>query len=104
MRKVTTQLFAVLVATVSIVGCSKTSNPLQPTQLSNAAAGELETRLHETRADKAKLDERASRLGEELQTLSSSVTWRLRARLLAIPGLAGFFRWAASALAGRAGR
>jgi len=74
------------------------------TRRTHAAAGELETRLHETRADKAKLDERASRLGEELQTLSSSVTWRLRARLLAIPGLAGFFRWAASALAGRAGR
>ena len=74
------------------------------TRRTHAAAGELETRLHETRADKAKLDERASRLGEELQTLSSSVTWRLRARLLAIPGLDGFFRWAASALAGRAGR
>src|SRR5206468_1534463 len=40
MRKVTTQWFAVLVATVSVVGCSK-SNPLQPTQLSNAASGEL---------------------------------------------------------------
>ena len=41
MRKVTTQFFAVLVATVSVVGCSKTSNPLQPTQLSNSAAGDL---------------------------------------------------------------
>jgi hypothetical protein len=70
----------------------------------HVAVGELQTRLRETEADRVKVDELASRVGEELQTLSSSVTWRLRARLLAIPGLSGLVRAAARALAGPADR
>ena len=70
----------------------------------HAAVGELQTRLRETEADRVKVDELASKVGEELQTLSSSVTWRLRARLLSIPGVSGLVRAAARALAGPADR
>jgi hypothetical protein len=70
----------------------------------HAAAGELDERLRASEAEKIALDELASGLGEELQVISSSATWRLRARLLAIPGLAGLVRAAARALAGPAGR
>jgi hypothetical protein len=68
------------------------------------AAGELEGQLRESKAERAKLAERASSLAEELQTLSSSVTWRLRARLLAIPGPSRLLRAAARTLAGPADR
>ena len=44
----------------------------------------------------------ATGLEEDLRQLSASVTWRLRARLLAIPGLRRPVRGAAKALAGRA--
>jgi GalNAc5-diNAcBac-PP-undecaprenol beta-1,3-glucosyltransferase len=74
------------------------------TRRTHAAAGELKVRLRESQVERAKVDELASRLGEELQMLSSSVTWRLRARLLSIPGVSGLVRAAARALAGRAGR
>jgi hypothetical protein len=70
----------------------------------HAAAGELESRLRESEAERVKVEGLASGLDEELQTMSSSVTWRLRARLLAIPGLSGLLRAAARALAGRADR
>jgi GalNAc5-diNAcBac-PP-undecaprenol beta-1,3-glucosyltransferase len=38
------------------------------------------------------------RLYERVKVLESSVTWRLRARLLGVPALAPLFRWAAKAL------
>lgn len=56
--------------------------------------------------DKARLDDQqsfATQLGElerELAELSSSVTWRLRARIVGLPRLGGMLRWAARALAG----
>jgi hypothetical protein len=77
---------------------------VEETRRAHAAAGELETRLRESEAERVKVDEVASNLGEELQTISSSVTWRLRARLLAIPGLSRLLRAVARALAGPAGR
>ncbi|MGZ4396503.1 MAG: glycosyltransferase family 2 protein [Gaiellaceae bacterium] len=64
----------------------------------------LETRLRESEAERVKVEELASSLDAELQTISSSVTWRLRARLLAIPGLSGLLRAVARARAGPAGR
>ena len=70
----------------------------------HAAAGELEARLRESEAERVKLVERTAELDRDLRTMDESVTWRLRARLLAIPGLSGIFRAAARALAGRAGR
>jgi hypothetical protein len=70
----------------------------------HAAAGELEIRLRASEAERAKVEELASSLDEELQVISSSVTWRLRAHLLAIPGLSGLLRAVARALAGPADR
>ncbi|HXZ57962.1 MAG TPA: glycosyltransferase family A protein [Gaiellaceae bacterium] len=63
----------------------------------HAAAGELDARLRESEAERVEL-------GEELRTIATSVTWRLRGRLLAIPGLSGLLKAAARALAARAGR
>lgn len=49
------------------------------------------------------LDEGVAEQRRELAYLSSSVTWRLRARLVGLPGLGAVLRWAAKALAGPAG-
>lgn len=48
------------------------------------------------------VEARADALERELAMLNSSVTWRLRARLLSVPGLRGPLRAAAKALAGGA--
>ena len=46
---------------------------------------------------------RAEELDADLRYLSSSVTWRLRERIVNLPLLGAVFRWAAKALAGPAG-
>jgi hypothetical protein len=77
---------------------------VEETRRAHAAAGELESRLRESEAERVKVEELASSLGEELQTMSSSVTWRLRVRLLAVPGLSRLLKAVARALAGPAAR
>ena len=46
------------------------------------------------------LGEEVAEQGRELAYLSSSVTWRLRARIVGLPGLGAVLRWVAKALAG----
>ena len=55
-----------------------------------------EERLHDQQSFAARL----GKLERELTELSSSVTWRLRTRIVSLPGLGRVLRWAASALAG----
>jgi hypothetical protein len=54
--------------------------------------------------DRARLAQQESELAEQLQTLSRSVTWRLRERLVRLPLAGPLLRAAARALAGRGGR
>ena len=67
-----------------------------------AEASDLAGRLAEAEAEYHRLAAWATGLEDDLRQLSASVTWRLRARLLAIPGLRRPVRGAARALAGRA--
>jgi Glycosyl transferase family 2 len=60
--------------------------------LAEAAASEAERRRAEARADE---------LDRDLQGIASSATWRLRGRLLAVPGLGASLRAAAKALGDR---
>jgi GalNAc5-diNAcBac-PP-undecaprenol beta-1,3-glucosyltransferase len=62
----------------------------------------LADQLTETEAEYHRLAAWATGLEDDLRQLSSSVTWRLRGRLLAIPGLSAPLRAAVRALAGRA--
>lgn len=68
-----------------------------------AEANDLATRLAVAEEEHGRAAAQAAALEHELQALASSVTWRLRARLLAAPGLGAPLRAAARALAGRAG-
>ncbi len=65
-----------------------------------AEASNLAGRLVETETEYHRLAAWATGLEDDLRQLSASVTWRLRARLLAIPGLRRPVRGAARALAG----
>jgi hypothetical protein len=62
---------------------------------------QLANRLEHLDARLREADEDRARLSDELAYLSSSVTWRLRARLVGLPGLGALFSWAARALARR---
>ena len=64
-----------------------------------AYAAQLGEQLADSEAERKRLLEWARQLERDVQTLSSSVTWRLRERLLSIPGLRGPLRRAAKALA-----
>ena len=70
----------------------------------NSDRARLIARLHAV--DKERLHDQqsfAARLGQlerELTELSLSVTWRLRTRIVSLPGLGRVLRWAARALAG----
>jgi hypothetical protein len=55
----------------------------------------------EAQAERSRAE--ATELAAELRRIGSSVTWRLRERLLDVPGLGRLLRAAARALAGRAG-
>ena len=63
---------------------------------------ELGVRIEEMGVQVRDLDAELAERGRELAYLSSSVTWRLRARIVGLPGLGRVFRWVARALAGRA--
>jgi GalNAc5-diNAcBac-PP-undecaprenol beta-1,3-glucosyltransferase len=63
---------------------------------------ELAAQLHEVDGDRAQLSRRLDELSRRVDELSSSVTWRIRARVLAVPVLRPLLRSAARALAGRA--
>lgn len=76
----------------------------------------IHTNLVEADRDRARLSQRIDELGvqvrdvdaelcerrRDLANLSSSVTWRLRERIVNLPGLGAVLRWAARALAGGA--
>lgn len=59
----------------------------------------LSRRLDRLDAQLREVDEERAWLYTQLAELSSSVTWRLRARLVGLPGLGAPLRWAARALA-----
>jgi hypothetical protein len=59
----------------------------------------LSGRLDRLDAQMREVDEERAQLSTQLAELSSSVTWRLRARLVGLPGLGALLRWAARALA-----
>jgi hypothetical protein len=63
----------------------------------------LSTRVDELGEQVRGLDADLAEQGRELAYLSSSVTWRLRERMVNLPGLGSVLRWVAKALAGRAG-
>lgn len=48
----------------------------------------------------ARLEERTA----EIANMKATATWRLRNRLIGIPGVRALFRWVARALAGPANR
>ena len=62
----------------------------------------LEERLHELEAELGERGRLLAERGHELAFLSSSVTWRLRTRVVTLPGLGAPVRWVARALAGAA--
>ena len=68
----------------------------------DAHAAGLARQLSDVEDDRRNVADRAAGLERELTTLQSSVTWRLRARLLSVPGLRWPLRAAAKALAGGA--
>ena len=72
------------------------------TARAQAEASDLAARLAETEGEYHGLAAWATGLEDDLRQLSASVTWRVRARLLAIPGLRRPVTGAARALAGRA--
>ena len=63
---------------------------------------QLLRRIDELGAQVRELDAELSEQGRDLAYLSSSVTWRLRERIVNLPGLGAVLRWVAKALAGGA--
>ncbi len=59
----------------------------------------LSSRLDRLDAELREVEDERASLSAQLSALSSSVTWRLRARLVGLPVLGSLLRWAAAALA-----